>query len=107
MREVRKKGAATNMTQGKAKIVARGAVQTIKYMDNFSARSPNSMLTLATPFKRADNSHIYIEVRPHQVREMLEAWKPSDLYMSDRIVVYRLEPCIYHLTFEGMEAING
>lgn len=90
----------------KAKLVARGVVQTLKYMDHFSARSPNSRLTLATPFKTAHNGHIYIEVRPHQVREMLEVWSPQDLSMSDRIVVYRLEPCCYHTTFEGMEGIN-
>jgi hypothetical protein len=90
----------------KAKLVARGVVQTLKYMDHFSARSPNGRITLATPFKTAANSHVHIEVRPHQIREMLEVWRPLDLSMSDRIVVYRLEACMYHVTFEGMEGIN-
>jgi hypothetical protein len=94
------------MTTRKAKLVARGVVATLRYMDHFSARSPNSRITLATPFRTVSNGYIYVEVRPHQIREMLEIWRPSDLSMSDRIVVYRLEPCMYHVTFEGMEGIN-
>jgi hypothetical protein len=87
----------------KAKVSARGITAIRKFMDKFPI---NGMLTIATPFKTVENSHIYIEVRPHQVREMLECWSPKDLFMSDRIILYRLEPQTYHLTFEGMEDIS-
>jgi hypothetical protein len=86
-----------------AKVSARGITAIRKFMDKFPI---TGMLTVVTPFKTVENSHIYIEVRPHQVREMLECWSPKSLHMSDRIILYRLEPQTYHLTFEGLEAIN-
>lgn len=91
------------MTQAKAKVSARGVAAISRFMDKFPI---TGMLTVVTPFKTVENSHIYIEVRPHQVREMLECWSPKSLHMSDRIILYRLEPQTYHLTFEGLEAIN-
>jgi hypothetical protein len=86
----------------KAKVSARGIVAIRKFMDKFPI---TGMLTICTPFRTNDGAHVYIEVRPHQVREMLECWSPKDLFMSDRIILYRLEPQTYHLTFEGLEDI--
>jgi hypothetical protein len=94
------------MTLNKAKVSARGITAIQKFMDKFPI---NGMLTVVTPFKTVGsegNSYIYIEVRPHQVREMLECWSPKSLHMSDRIILYRLEPQTYHLTFEGLEDIS-
>ena len=87
----------------KAKVSARGITAIQKFMDKFPI---TGMLTVVTPFKTVENSHIYIEVRPHQVREMLECWSPKSLHMSDRIILYRLESQTYHLTFEGLEDIS-
>jgi len=88
----------------KAKVSARGVTAIRKFMDKFPI---TGMLTVVTPFKTVKgNSYIYIEVRPHQVRETLECWSPKSLHMSDRIILYRLEPQTYHLTFEGLEDIS-
>lgn len=90
----------------KAKLVSRGIVAILRYMDAFPVRNSNGAITLCTPFKTVNNAHVHIQVQPHQVREMLEGYSPLDLSMSDRIVLYRLEPYHYHITFEGIEAIE-
>lgn len=89
----------------KAKLVSRGVDAIVKYMHSFPTRNKNGAITLCTPFRTTTGAHIYIQVQPHQVRETLEAFTPLDLSMSDRIVLYRLEPYHYHLTFEGLEDI--
>jgi hypothetical protein len=93
------------MPRRKAKLVSRGVEAIVKYMHDFPRRNANNQLTFCTIFKTNEGAHIYLEVQPHQVREMLEIWTALDLSMSDRIVLYRLEPYHYHLTFEGLENI--
>jgi hypothetical protein len=90
----------------RAKLVARGIHAITNYMRTFPVRNPNGRLTLCTPFKTTLNAYLYMDIRPHQAQEMLEMWTPKDLHMSDRIVLYRLAPYEYHLTFEGLEAIE-
>lgn len=93
----------------KAKVAARGITNVKTFLAKFPRKYPSGLLSLVTPFRHnvyAENaSHLHIEISCEQAYDMLEPWSDAEIVMSDRIVIYRLEPHSYHLTFEGMEAI--